>query len=208
MKGGQDGHVGQVGQDRRGSLWSALSILSVLSLAATACTETGVKPTVTLQQADTADQLLEGMSHYITEKGVRRSLVEADTARLYEPTQIAEMRAVTVTFYDSVGKVTSVVTADSGTYFMRDGSMKARGNVIARTPDGRRLSSPVLNYDQKSNTISSDQPFTYENGEEHLQGNGFHSDPDFRNVVTQQPRGGQKEVRKGKPSGGVLLPGQ
>jgi LPS export ABC transporter protein LptC len=167
-----------------------------------------VKPTVTLQKADTADQLLEGMSHYITEQGVRRSLVEADTARLYEPTQIAELRALTVTFYDSVGKVTSVVTADSGTYFMRDGSMKARGNVIARTPDGRRLSSPILNYDQKTNTISSDQPFVYENGEEHLEGNGFHSDPDFRNVVTQQPRGGQKEVRRGKPSGGVLLPGQ
>jgi len=200
-EGGQDGQGGQV---RLGRVWSILSILSILS----ACTDTGVKPTVTLQKADTADQLLEGMSHYITEQGVRRSLVEADTARLYEPTQIAELRALTVTFYDSVGKVTSVVTADSGTYFMRDGSMKARGNVIARTPDGRRLSSPILNYDQKTNTISSDQPFVYENGEEHLEGNGFHSDPDFRNVVTQQPRGGQKEVRRGKPSGGVLLPGQ
>jgi len=199
---------GQVGQVRRGRLWSVLSILSALSISVIACTDTGVKPTVTLQQADTADQVLEAMSHYITEKGVRRSLVEADTARLYEPTQIAELKALTVTFYDSVGKVTSVVTADSGTYFMRDGSMKARGNVIARTPDGRRLSSPVLNYDQKSNSISSDQPFTYENGDEHLEGNGFHSDPDFRNVVTQQPRGGQKEVRRGKPAGGVLLPGQ
>ena len=199
---------GQGGQGGRRRRWSAIPAVTALTAALLACTDTGVKPTVTLQQADTADQVLEGMSHYITEKGVRRSLVESDTARLYEPTQIAEMKVVTVTFYDSVGKVTSVVTADSGTYFMRDGSMKARGNVIARTPDGRRLSSPVLNYDQKTNTISSDQPFTYENGDEHLEGNGFHSDPDFRNVVTQQPRGGQKEVRKGKPSGGVLLPGQ
>jgi LPS export ABC transporter protein LptC len=204
-EGGQDGQGGQGGRLRGG--WG-MSLLSVLTAAVTACTDTGVKPTVTLQQADTADQVLEGMSHYITEKGVRRSLVEADTARLYEPTQIAELKTLTVTFYDSVGKVTSVVTADSGTYFMRDGSMKARGNVIARTPDGRRLTSPVLNYDQKSNSISSDQPFTYENGDEHLEGNGFHSDPDFRNVVTQQPRGGQKEVRRGKPAGGVLLPGQ
>ena len=201
-EGPQEGQGGQGGPRSFGV--TVLTALTVLF----GCTDTGVKPTVTLQKADTADQLLEGMAHYITEQGVRRSLVEADTARLYEPTQIAELRALTVTFYDSVGKVTSVVTADSGTYYMRDGSMKARGNVIARTPDGRRLSSPILNYDQKTNTISSDQPFVYENGEEHLEGNGFHSDPDFRNVVTQQPRGGQKEVRRGKPSGGVLLPGQ
>jgi LPS export ABC transporter protein LptC len=186
--------------------WRALA--GLLIAGALACQDPGVKPTMTLQHADTADQVLEGMSHYISENGVRRSLVEADTARLYEPTQVADLRRLTVTFYDTAGAVTSVVTADSGTYLMRDGSMKAWGHVVARTPDGRRLSSEVLSYNQRDNKISSDQPFVYDHNDEHLEGNGFQSDPDFRNVVTQQPRGQQREIRRGKPGSGVLLPGQ
>ena len=50
-----------------------------------------------------------------------------------------------------------------------------------------------------------DKPFVYDKADQHLEGNGFVSDPDFRNVVTRQPRGGQD----GGPSGvGGLLPGQ
>lgn len=185
------------------SLFAAL-----LSLAGLACTDPGARPTITLQSADTADQVLEGMQHYITENGVRRSLVEADTAYIYESTQTADLRQLTVTFFDDHGTQTSVITADGGTYLMRDRSMKARGNVVATTPDGRRLTSEMLDYDNKTNSISSELPFTYDRADEHLVGNGFHSDPDFKNVVTQQPRGGQRTGKPGKPGGGILLPGQ
>ena len=187
-------------------------ILSILFLAA--CADPGVRPTTTTQVTDTADQVLEGMSHYITESGVRRSLVEADTAYIYDPTQTAELRKAKVTFFDANGAQTSTVTADSGTYLIRDGTMHARGNVVATTPDGRRLTTAILDYDPRTNTFSSDRPFVYANGSEHLEGNGFRSDPDFKNVVTQQPHGGQRGGRTGIPGkpdsarGGVILPDQ
>ena len=40
------------------------SVLPVLS-----CEDPGVKPTTTVQAADSADQVLEGFSHYVTNEG-------------------------------------------------------------------------------------------------------------------------------------------
>ena len=37
--------------------------------------------------------------------------------------------------------------------------------------------------------MSSDKPFTYDGPGNHLEGEGFTSDPSFRNVVAKHPRG-------------------
>lgn len=192
---------------RRGALLPAFSALTA-SAASFACQEEAIRPTIVIEATDSADQVLYGMEHYITDEGIRRSKVEADTAYIYQGTQTAEMRGVKVTFYDPAGAITSTITADSGTYLMRDGSMNARGHVVAVTPDGRTLRSAELKYDSRKQEISSDQQFVYDRADQHLEGNGFTSDPDFRNVVTRQPRGGQR--RNGAPgdSAGFLLPGQ
>jgi hypothetical protein len=58
-----------------------------------------------------------------------------------------------------------------------------------------------LIYDASRDQIRSDSAFTYTSPDGVLRGNSFYSDPDFRNVVTRQPRGRER----GK---GVLLPGQ
>ena len=187
-----------------------LVALLLVALAGAGCQEEAVRPTATVQPTDTADQVLFGMEHYITDEGIRRSRVIADTAYLYEGSQIADMRKVHVTFYDRGGVETSTIDADAGIYQMRDGSMKARGHVVATTPDGRRLTSDVLNYDSKKNEISSDQAFTYDGADGHLVGDGFRSDPDFRNVATGKPKARQRPGKPGAPadSGGILLPGQ
>jgi hypothetical protein len=46
----------------------------------------------------------------------------------------------------------------------------------------------------------TDKKFSFDRGAEHLEGNSFRSDPDFKNVVTDRPRGVSGE--------GLLLPGQ
>jgi LPS export ABC transporter protein LptC len=177
------------------SALSALSVFSVLS-----CEDSGVRPTSTVQAPDSADQVLEGFSHYVTNEGVRRSRVEADTAFFYEPTQITELHKVKVVFFDLKGAEGSTLTAKRGTYRWQDGSMEATGNVVVVSPDGRRLSTESLRYDNATNTILTDKPFSFDRGAEHLEGNSFRSDPDFRNVVTDRPRGVSGE--------GLLLPGQ
>lgn len=182
-----------VGQMRR-----LLIVLS--SVAALACEDSGVRPTTTVQATDSADQVLEGFSHYVTNDGVRRSRVEADTAFYYEPTQVTELRKLKVVFFDLKGEEGSTLTARGGTYRWQDGSMQATGNVLVVAPDGRRLSTESLRYDNATNQIMTDQQFSFDRGAEHLEGNSFRSDPDFRNVVTDRPRGVSGE--------GLLLPGQ
>jgi LPS export ABC transporter protein LptC len=181
-------------------LWAGLALLG-------ACRDDVVRPTTTVQAADTADQVLYQMEHLITTDGVRRTKVVADTAYIYEASQLVRLKVVTVTFYDPQGNVSSTVTADSGLYEMRDGSMRAWGNVVAKTPDARTLRSQELKYDARLHTISSDRPFTYDRPGQHLEGNAFTSDPDFRNVVARQPRGGETGA-PGTPGGGFVLPGQ
>jgi LPS export ABC transporter protein LptC len=173
-------------------------MLALASLSG--CEATGARPTTTIQAPDSADQVLEGFSHYVTNEGIRRSRVEADTAYFYEGTQITNLTNLKVTFYDVKGAESSTLTAKRGVYRWQDGSMEANDNVVVVAPDGRRLTTERLRYDNASNQISTDRQFAFDRGEEHLEGNSFRSDPDFRNVVTDRPRGVAGD--------GMLLPGQ
>jgi LPS export ABC transporter protein LptC len=177
---------------------TVLPVLTVLPLVA--CEDTGVKPTTTVQAPDSADQVLMGFSHYVTNNGILRSRVEADTAFFYESTQMNELHHVKVVFFDVKGAESSTLTAKRGSYRWQDGSMEASGKVVVVSPDGRKLATEVLKYDNATNTIYTDKHFTFDRGEEHLEGNSFRSDPDFRNVVTDRPRG--------VSGNGMLLPGQ
>ena len=190
-----------ISMGRLGSMTLAFALSALAG-----CKDDAIRPPVTATAADSADQVLEGMEHLITTDGVKRTKVVADTAYLYEATQQARLKIVTTTFFDGNGNETSNVTSDSGLYQMRDGSMNAWGNVVAKTPDGRTLRSAELKYDARSRQISSEKPFVYDRADQHLEGNGFTSDPDFRNVVTKQPRGGDHAGTK-LPGGG-MLPGQ
>ncbi|HET7600822.1 MAG TPA: LPS export ABC transporter periplasmic protein LptC [Gemmatimonadales bacterium] len=165
-----------------------------------ACGEGGVRPNTTLTAADSADQVLEGFATYVTSDGVRRSRIEADTAFYYEAAQTAQLRRVRTTFYDPKGAESSRLTADRGTYHAQDGNMEAEGHVVVTAQDGRRLETEALKFDNKANKISTDRTFRFQRGDEHIEGNSFNSDPDFKNVVTDRPRG-----VAGK---GMLLPGQ
>jgi LPS export ABC transporter protein LptC len=175
-----------------------LCVFCVFSVLA--CEDSGVRPTATVQSPDSADQVLEGFSHYVTNDGILRSRVEADTAYFYESTQITELHQLKVVFFDVRGQESSTLTAKRGIYRWQDGSMEASGNVVVVSPDGRRLATEVLRYDNATNMIATDQHFTFDRGDEHLEGNSFRSDPDFRNVVTEKPRGVTGD--------GMLLPGQ
>jgi LPS export ABC transporter protein LptC len=169
--------------------------------ALVACKDDVARPPSSNQQADSADQILFNLEHYVTELGVRRSLVQADTAYMFDPTQTAELKNPKVTFYDANGVESSHLTSKEGTYHWQNGGMTARGNVVGTSPDGRTLRTSVLVYEPMSKKISSDQHFTFDRGGDHLEGEGFTSDVDFKNVVVTRPRGAEG-------GGPQMLPGQ
>lgn len=168
-----------------------------------ACREQGVTPVQSNVAADSSDQILEGMTTTITKNGVAQSVVYADTTYMFTDRQVAVLRQLRSTFYDAQGAQTAVLTAKRGEYQFGRGTLEAWDSVFIQSLDGsdRRLRTAHLIYDRDRNQIRSDSAFVYESPSEVLTGNSFVSDPNFKNVVTRQPKGRQRGE-------GMLLPGQ
>jgi len=169
------------------SLAPGIGFLAAVLLACDA----GGPPPTSVSLPDTADQVLYGVVHNVTIEGVRRIRLEADTVYFYQTSQSAEMMGVKVQFYSAQGVLRSTVISDEGTYEWRNGDMEARGNVLARTPDERRLTTEVLAYDQRTEVISGSEAFVFDAPDRHLEGDGFTADPDFTSVTTTRPRRGR-----------------
>jgi hypothetical protein len=78
--------------------------------------------------------------------------------------------------------------------------MEARGNVVVVSEDGRRLTTPQLRYDQARNEISSDSAFVLTEPGRRVEGVGFVSDPNMKNIRIQKTTSGS--------TGRVTIPNQ
>src|SRR5712664_4446346 len=146
----------------------SITIGLLLMLAPMAC-KSGTPVTATQAVLDSADQVLIGMTHYVTESGVLRARVRADTAYFFSGTQRAELRNVHVTFYDMTGKPTSTLTSREGTHHWRTGDMEARGNVVVvRDKDGGTMRTDVMSYNRVRNEVSSDKDFIFDGPDRHI----------------------------------------
>jgi LPS export ABC transporter protein LptC len=171
----------------------------LLFVLAGAC-KSGTPVTATQAVLDSADQVLLGMSHYVTELGVLRARVRADTAYFFSNTQRVELRNVHVTFYDVAGNPTSTLTSREGTDHWRTDDMEARGNVVVvRDKDGGTMRTDVMAYNRVRNEVSSDKDFIFDGPDRHIEGRGFTSDPEFKKITAKGPRG---------TGGQFLLPNQ
>jgi LPS export ABC transporter protein LptC len=166
-----------------------------------ACSREGVRPVTETAAADSADQVLFRMSTKITNEGVLRSNIEADTAFIYQRSQTTDLRHFTAQLLDEKGNLKSTLTADRGLYVTYSNKLDARGHVVATTVDGQKILTEHLIYDKQQNQITIDTTFVYDSKKGHLTGNCMKSDIDFTMVDVCQPKGHQK----GK---GFLLPGQ
>jgi LPS export ABC transporter protein LptC len=130
-------------------------------------------------------------------------VIYADTTYMFTDKQLAVLRQLRSTFYDAQGGQTAVLTARKGNYQFARGTLEAWDSVYIQSLDGsnRKLRTNHLIYDRDQNQIRSDSAFVYESPTEVLTGNSFVSDPNFKNVVTRQPKGRQRGE-------GMLLPGQ
>src|SRR5437016_12689884 len=162
----------------------------LLVMSAIVGCKNGTRVTATQAALDSADQVLIGMTHYVTQDGILRARVQADTAYFYSGTQRAELRNVHVTFYDATGKATSTLTSKEGTHHWRTGDMQARGNVVViRDKYGGTMRTEVMDYNQARNQVSSDKSFVFDAPDRHVQGEGFTSDSEFKNITSKRPHG-------------------
>ncbi len=158
--------------------------------------------------ADSADQVMFNARSLITHDGAIRAELFADTALFFDENTRIEMRGVKTHFHNKEGERSTVLTSRQGTYNTRLAKMEARGDVDVVARDGRRLQTIQLRYDQNGNQISGDSAFTMtQPGGRRLEGVGFISDPDMRNVqVLRATQGSAGVIRDGGASPGSPPP--
>lgn len=180
---------------------AAFGVLALVLMATVACDNRTAPPIVHGGGlADSADQVMYGAHFNLTDKGLSRAELLADTAYFFEDNTRIELRKISATFYTTTGARDAYLTSKRGTYRSRLGSMVARDNVVVTTEEGRRLVTPELRFDQAQNEISSDSAFVLTEPGRRLEGIGFKSDPNMQNVRILKTKSGS--------TGAVTLPGQ
>lgn len=149
--------------------------------------------------ADSAEQVMLNVNMLLTDRGVQRGEMFADSAYIFDDNTRFELRKVRTTFNTSTGVKDGTMVADRGRYDLRQQVLEGFGNVVITTNEGKRLASPQLRYNQLSNEVSSDTSFTFSEPGRTISGVGFRSDPQLRNY---------KILRAARGTGSFTLPGQ
>ena len=198
------------------------ALLLVVALAAgVACKKTKEPPVaVGNVLADSADQMMFSLRHLLTNKGLMQAELIADTGYFFDEGTRIELRAVHLQFFRPTGAKDALLTSREGTYNTRQSRMEARKNVVVLSEDGRRLTTPQLAFNQTQNLISSDSAFVLTEPGRRLEGTGFTSDPDMKNVkclracrgsagtVNLPGASSDTATRSGSRPGTFKLPGQ
>jgi len=177
--------------------WLAAAAL----LVALACKRQGAAPPVKrgFTLADSAEQVMLGVRILLTDRGVQRGELFADTAYVFDDQTRFELRKVRATFNTSTGTKDGVLSSDRGLYSQREAKLEGFGNVVIVTTEGKRLTSPHMRYLQGLNEVSSDSAFTLVEPGRSLSGIGFKADPQLTRVQV---------LRAGSGRGSITLPAQ
>jgi LPS export ABC transporter protein LptC len=159
-----------------------VATVMVLGAAATGCGERTTPPPTRAGLADSADQVMYAARFNLTDRGVLRAELEADTAYFLEDNTRVEMDQVHSIFFTQAGVKDAVLTSQHGSYNTRAGDMRAFGDVIVINEAGRRLTTQELLYNQARNEFYSDSAFTLTEPGRELSGIGFRSDPNLNNI--------------------------
>ncbi len=170
-------------------------VIAVTAIFLSACSDPGRPPTSSALP-DSVDQAAWGFVRHITAEGIERAKLEADSAFYYPSRETWELYQLTVEFRTIHGELRSTLTADEGTYHWRTQDMEARENVVALTPDGRRLTTCSIQYDEGRDEITGPCAFVYDSENERLTGESFTADPDFRNVEAKRTTGTATEIER------------
>ena len=148
--------------------------------------------------ADSADQVMYPARFNLTDQGLQRAHVDADTAYFFDDNNRMELQGVHATFYTVTGAKDAVLTSRHGTTNTRTNNMIARKDVVVVSEDGRRLTTQELIYNQQKNEISSDSAFVMTEPNRRLAGVGFRSDPNMKNIqILSGASGFAKDVSTG-----------
>ena len=175
-----------------------LGIVAILALGAAGCRKT-TQPPVTgdAALADSADQVLFDVRYLLTQSGVKRGQLFADTMFVFGDQSRFLLRRVRANFSTEAGVPNGTLRGNRGIYDLRTQILEGFGNVVVESTDGRKLTSNHLKYMQSANRISSDSAYTLVRGADTQTGIGFISDPNLTEFRCLRACGGSGLVPLG-----------
>ena len=157
-----------------------------------ACAEESTVPTQQDVLAEkNVDQVLYGLEHVVTTKGVRKAVLRGDSAYFRDTDSRVDLRGVKLEFFnETTGAVSGSLASRTGEYDMRTGSMIARGSAVLtlQGPPSRTIVSEELHYDVQGDRVWSDKPTVMKEAGREVRGNSFTSDTKFQNVTVQSAK--------------------
>ncbi len=177
-------------------LWAG-PVCVACAAALTACQQPLNTPVAdsTLQEME-ADNVIFGMTSYLSSTGVREGRVQADTAYMFADSSVVQLRQMEITFYDEEGREVATVTGLRGRWSPESDEWVARGDVeLFVHTDSSQLESQEIHYDPNRDRIWSDSATvqTMPDGTV-TRGTSFQSDLDFNNVRIENIRGGAGRI--------------
>jgi len=135
-----------------------LCLFCVLALAA-ACTErtsedNSRKPDELA--APIPDQILYQSDILLSERGVKKILIESDYLEKYSSKDSTIMAGIQATFFDSLGLVTSTLVSDSGIVREDSRRLEVWGNVKVVSNNGVTLEADSLYWDQERDSVTTE----------------------------------------------------
>ena len=174
-----------------------MPVIALCSLAGMACGEVTEAPIADPALLDLqADNVIFGMSSYLTTNGIREGAVEADTAYMYVDSAHLDLRGMTIVFHAEDGTPRATVTGRTGEWEQERDIMVARGDVLlVLHEDGREIRTEELHYDAYGDRIWSDSATTQTLPDGTVtRGSSFESDLEFQDLRIENVRGGTRRA--------------
>ncbi|MGD8495670.1 MAG: LPS export ABC transporter periplasmic protein LptC [Gemmatimonadales bacterium] len=137
-----------------------------------------------------ADQVMVGVEQYLTRDGVRRGVLQADTALTFEDASEIQLRQLEIRFFDEAGEDRGVLTSESGVYDLATGDMTVRGDVdlrggLAAGPPSR-LQTDSLTYTAAADELRAPGAWTLTRPDGTTErGRGLVTDPGLRRISSE-----------------------
>ena len=141
-----------------GSMRTRLLSLALAAAALAGCQRHGTEPQAAAEFPKLpSDYVLVSVKHYLTEDGIRRGLLNADTGYVHVDSAKFDLHKVHLLLYNANGQEAADLVSKTGELDQRTNAMVARGNVVlvGRGSGVQRIETEELHYDPNTHQLWS-----------------------------------------------------
>lgn len=102
------------------------------------------------------DQILYQSNILLSERGVKKVLIESDYLEKYASKDSTIMAGIEATFFDSLGQITSTLVSDSGIIRENSKRLEVWGNVKVVSNNGVTLEADSLFWDHERDSVTTE----------------------------------------------------